>query len=94
MDNPFTLIISAIIFAMYGISCIVSLIFTFSLDTYRKIDETLNISVIQARALTAIERNSYVIDDWLMANNRTAGPLLIALSLIDLKLSFDIINMF
>ena len=88
----FTFFISAVIFFVYGVICMVSLIFTFSLDVYHKIDQVLKIDIISTRILTPIERNINVIDDWLMSNNKLVGPVLTLLSLIDLKLSFEIIN--
>ncbi|MGE5197668.1 MAG: hypothetical protein ACM3IL_04115 [Deltaproteobacteria bacterium] len=91
--DTFNLLLSAIVFLIYGTICIISIIFTFFLDLYHKIDQALNISVIKARVLSPIERNITFIDDWLIDHNSIVGPFLVLLSLIDLKLSFNIINL-
>ena len=87
-------ILSSVVFFVYFIICIISIIFTFSIDKYRKIDEMLNLDIISRRVLTPLEVNINIIDDWLIEHHRLIGPLLIYLSLLDLKLSFNIINLF
>ena len=41
-----------------------------------------------------LEKNIDWFDNWLIANNKIVGPILILLSLIDLKLWLDIIKLF
>jgi hypothetical protein len=88
------LVASGIVFFVYGISCIISVIFTLSLDTYRKIDEKLNLDVLSVRFISPLDLNINLLDDWLMRNNKIVGPLLIVLSTVDLKLLFNIIYTF
>jgi len=90
--DPFVITLNIIAFLIYSTICIISTIFTFSLDTYNKLDGFLKINIIKPHILTPLEMNIYYIDSWLMYNNKIVGPLLILLSLVDLKLSFDIIN--
>ena len=87
-------ILSTAVFFVYTIICIISIIFTFSIDKYRKIDEMLNLDIISSRILTPLEVNINIIDDWLIKRHRLIGPVLIYLSLLDLKLTFNIINLF
>ncbi|MCM8781714.1 MAG: hypothetical protein NC828_01475 [Candidatus Omnitrophica bacterium] len=90
--DPFNLLLSGIVFFIYSTICIISTIFTFSLQTYRKIDEIVKLEIIPSRILTPLEKNIYWIDTWLMSNNKIIGPILIVLSILDLRFSFEIIN--
>ena len=92
--DPLAFLLSAIVFSVYAVICVISVIFTFFLDLYHKIDQALQINVISARTITPLEQNIYVIDAWLMRHNQSVGLLLIILSLVDLRLSFEIINKF
>lgn len=88
------LLFKSIVFFIYGIITVVAIIFTFSLDAYRKIDEKLNLNIILTPIIiNPLERNIKSFDAWLMEHNRTVGPLLVILSIVDLKLWLDIINL-
>jgi len=86
------ILLSTIIFLVYGTICVISLIFTFSLETYNKIDEKLNLEIFSSHIVTILDTNINFIEVWIMNHNRIFGPLLTILSLIDLKLFFDIIR--
>ncbi len=86
------LLLSLIAFSIYGSICIISIVFTFSLDTYVKIHDVLNFSIFSNPILSPIESGIDWFDAWAMRNNVILGPILIALSIIDLKLFFDIIS--
>jgi hypothetical protein len=86
------ILLSGSIFLLYGSICSVGLIFTFALNLYHKIDNLLDLNIVRPKTLTPLEKNVYRIDDWLIAHNKIVGPLLTLLGLIDLKLSFNIIN--
>ena len=84
--------LSAFIFFLYGIMCIVSIIFTFFIETYHKLDEALKLNIVSARILSPLDINIDVIDSWLFAHNKLIGPLLILFCLIDMKLTFNVLN--
>jgi hypothetical protein len=80
------------LFFIYGSICIVSTLFTFFLDTYRKIDETLNLDVFITPFKSPLDREIDFFNVWLTNHNRIVGPILILISLVDLKFWFDFIN--
>lgn len=90
--DMFDLSLRVIAFFIYGSIFIISLIFTFSLETYKKIDEKFNLEIISTRILTPLEININWLDVWLMEHHKIIGPILILLSLLDLKLSFNAIE--
>lgn len=83
-------------FFIYGTICIMSVIFTFSLETYYKIDNRLNLIVIAIPFLITIFDTIYIdwIDIWMSRHNKICGPLLIFFSLFDMQSCFNIINHF
>lgn len=90
--DSFAFILSTVVFFIYGASCIISTIFTFSLDTYYQIDEIVKVNVIPPRILTPLEVSIDVFDNWLIEHNRTAGPAMVLLCLADMKMFFDVIG--
>lgn len=87
--------ISVLLYFIYGGICIVGLIFTFSIETYRKIDQMFNLEMVISQFMNPLlDRRIGVIEAWLSKHNRIVGPVLITLSLIDLKLTFNLINSF
>lgn len=90
--DTFNLLLSFTVFIVYAAVCGIAILFTFFLDIYLKIDEKLKLEVLTARVLTPLEANIQGLDGWLMGHHRIVGPLLIVLSMVDLKLFFDIIN--
>jgi RNAse (barnase) inhibitor barstar len=85
-------LIRAFVFFIYGSICAISILFTFSIDKYRKVDELLDLSILSSRILTPLDINLVTFDAWLVKYHRVVGPILALLSIIDTKLSFDIIN--
>ena len=92
--DEFNVFLSVVLFLNYSIICIISLIFTFSLRTYLKIDEQLNFDIFSSPTINPLDRNIDRFNDWLIANNKIVGPVLIYLSIISLKSWFDILNTF
>jgi len=90
--SSFNFILSATILCLYGTIFVISLIFTLWPEAYRAIDAAVQVNLITPRTLTPLERNIYLLDDWLMRNHKLVGPLLTLLSVIDLKLFLDLIN--
>jgi len=90
--DAYDFILSAIVFSIYAPICLISIIFTFFLDTYIKIHETLNFPVFSTPIiLSPIERSIDWFDNWAMKNNKIIGPFLIILSIYDIKSFFDLI---
>jgi hypothetical protein len=52
----------------------------------------LSSELISLPMLTALDKNIEALDLWFMAHNRIVGPVLALLSVIDLKLYFNVIN--
>ena len=89
--DTFTLSLSALAFLLYGAICIISIFFTFFLDVYRRMEERLGFNIIPYAGLTPLEVNIFSFNTWLVEHNKIIGPFLILLSILDLKLLFDII---
>lgn len=92
--DSFTMLFNSLIVFIYGSICIISAIFTFSIERYRKFDEILNLDIIASRFLTPLDINLEIIDEWLFAHNKSIGPVLILLSLLNAKLYFDVVKLF
>ncbi len=88
----FNLLLSAWLFLIYSTVCIISIIFTFSLEIYLRIEEKLNFYIFLDPILTPLDRSIDWLNVWLMKYNKITGTILIVLSLVDLKLFLDIIN--
>lgn len=85
--------ISVLLYFIYGGICIVALIFTFSMETYYKIDGVFNLELVISQFINPLlDRRVGTIEAWLIKYHRFVGPVLIVLSLVDLKLTFNLIN--
>jgi len=87
----FDMLLNSIVFFIYSSVCIISIIFTFSLDAYIKIDEKLNLDIFSNPIITSLEIKIDWFDKWAMQHNKVLGPILIILSIIDLKILFTLI---
>lgn len=85
--------LSAIVFVIYGAIIMISLIFTFSIETYKKLDYKLNIELFSSSVLNPLAQNLEIVDSWLIDHHKIAGPVLMILALIDLQMWFSIINL-
>ncbi|MBM3245560.1 MAG: hypothetical protein FJZ15_07215 [Candidatus Omnitrophica bacterium] len=91
--DPVNIALSAIVFFIYGSICILSLIFMFSIDAYRKIEGRADFTILSTpEANPILQRRIDIIDLWLIRNHTLVGLILVVLSIIDLKLWFQIIN--
>jgi len=88
------LLLSIIVFLIYGTICLISLIFTFSLKTYLKIDEKLNFDIFSTPLVNPLDVNIDWFNEWLMDHNKIIGPILIYLSIVTLKTWFNILYNF
>jgi len=92
--SEINVLLSLVIFLNYSTICVVSLIFTFSLKIYLKIDDRLNFDIFSSPTVNPLDRNIDWFNNWLIANNKIVGPVLIYLSIISLKSWFHILNTF
>ncbi len=83
--------LSALVFVTYGLICIISMIFTFSLEIYYKIDKRLKLEVFHTPALVPLDANITWLDNLLFNYHLIAGPILILLAILDMKFLFEII---
>ena len=89
----FNLLLSGWIFLIFSTTCIISIIFTFSLPIYLMIEEKLKFCIFSDRIFAPLNRSIDWFNVWLMKYNKITGAVLILLSLVDLKLAFDIVGM-
>jgi len=68
-------------------------IFTFFPEGYQLIDDKLKIELLPARVVTPLDRNINWLNVWLRSHNKTAGPLLILFSAVNIKFSFSLLYM-
>lgn len=94
MFDGFDFILFWIIFLIYAPTCLISTIFTFSIERYKRIEEKLNFEIISNLSSNPLDKNIDWFNRWMVSNNKKAGPILILLSLMDLKLFFDLLNNF
>jgi len=83
--------LSTVALLVYGGICIICAIFTFSIETYSKIEDKINFEIFSTRFVTALDTNINFFDIWMTRNNKITGPILVFLSLLELKLFFKII---
>lgn len=86
------LLLSAAVFLIYSTACIICFIFTFSLDIYNKINDRLNTEIFLIEIINPLGRSIDWFDVWAMSNHKIVGPILMLLSLVDLRLGFYVIN--
>lgn len=88
------LFLCLLVFSVYGPICIVTIIFTFSLETYVKIHTALDFNVISTPIINPLERGIDWFDNWAISHHKIIGPILIVLSITDLKSLLELINSF
>jgi len=86
MLSPDSLIFLAKYFVLfiYGAALIISIIFTFFINTFNRLNEILNVSFVSTKTLNPLESNVDFLNEWLIARNKVIGPILILLSLLDM----------
>ncbi len=92
MMDLFDLLVSIFAYSLYGIIFVLSIIFTFWLESFRNIEKRVMTQIIPARAMNPLEIEIGSLSDWLYTNHAVIGPLLVVLSLLDIKFSFDLIK--
>jgi hypothetical protein len=78
--------------AIYGSICILSLVFTFDLDAYLRINELLNLEFLSHQIINPLATRITTIDDWLISHNIMVGPILTLLSLADIVLLYRLLD--
>ena len=74
---PFLIVVSLV----YGLCCIIGLLFAFFLGKYEKIEEKLDFSLLSAPVVTSLDIQIDIMDCWLKKYNKTVGITLSALSI-------------
>jgi len=93
MIDIFNLTLSAVVFIIYSTTSVLCLIFVFSKERYLEIESNLACELFSSPTLSSmLEKDINWFHDWLVIHNRTAGLILLILSVTDLKLCFFIIN--
>lgn len=90
----FIILCKFIVLFIYGTICILSIIFTFAINTYIRLSEFLDLEFLSRKTTNPLERNIDFIEDWLISYNKIIGPLLILLSLWDIVMFFKVLNSF
>lgn len=89
---PFSFILSIFVTFICAVVCGIGIVFTFFLDIYLKLDKKASWWIIPSFILTRLEENINCVDEWLKSKHKIIGPLLIILSLVGLKMFFNIID--
>jgi len=82
----------SLVILIYGGIATISAIFTFSIETYLRIDGILSLEFWTQKIMNPLEANINVVDDWLISHNTTIGPVLMFLSIVDISLLFRVID--
>jgi len=94
MEFLYYLLLNVFIFVLYGGACLLSLIFTISLDTYSRLDEKLNLEIFPNPVITPMDAEMNSFSLWLAKYHRVVGSLLVFFSLLSLKSIFILVNYF
>ena len=82
----FTATVTGVVWGVYLFSLAISIIFTVSPETYRRIDNALCLEIIPSRILTPLEQSINIVDEWCSKYRLVTGPVLCLLSLVDIRL--------
>ena len=93
MDS-FAILCKSIAVFIYGSISILSIIFTFSIDTYNRLEGLLNLKYLFPKIIiNPLEKNVDFVNSWLIAHNKIIGPLLVFLSCLDIFILFRVIDL-
>lgn len=92
MEFIYYLLLNIFIFILYGGACLLSLVFTVSLDTYNLLDEKLSLEIFPNPVITPMDMQINFFSRWLTKYHRIVGSLLVLFSLMSLKSMFVLIN--
>ena len=77
---------------IYGAILIVSITFTFFINTFNRFNEILNISLVSKNRLNPLGGNINFFDEWLNARHKIIGPILILFSGWEMVMLFKILG--
>ncbi len=90
--HPFDFILGIIVTFICTAVCGIGILFTFFLDIYLALDKKASWWIIPSLILTRMEKDINGFDQWLKSKHKIVGPLLIILSLVGLKMFFNLID--
>ncbi len=77
-------LLTVLVYFVYGSTLLISVLFTFFVELYVKIEEILSFNLGQS-ASANLGRSQNLFDLWMINHNRLVGPIMIALSLFNIK---------
>jgi flagellar biosynthesis protein FlhB len=77
-------LLTVIVYFIYGATLAVTIIFTFFQDLYLKIEEILSFNLGQS-ASASLGKNLHLFDLWMINHNKIVGPVMIVLSALNMK---------
>lgn len=91
--NVTDVLINWIILFIYSATCLLTIIFTLSIDLYRRIEEKANLEIFSDPIINPLSgSNLNWLDVWLQENHKIIGPILAFFSITDLCFWFKFIN--
>ncbi len=91
----FILIARIAVLLVYGGIVFVSVIFTFFVNTYLRLDDMFNFEFVLLSVKNPMGKDIDLlrdIDEWLVARNKIIGPLLIVIACVDMAMLFDLLG--
>lgn len=82
--DSFNVVATAIVVAVYGLSCGASALFSFFPLRYERLEEQLGMVVVPTAPMTPLDIPIVSLHEWLCRQHRVVGPVLIILSLWDM----------
>jgi hypothetical protein len=77
-------LLTVLVYFLYGATFVISVLFTFFLDLYLRIEEILSFNLTQS-ASANLGKTAHLFDLWMVNHNKLIGPLLIVLSAYNMK---------
>jgi len=90
----FIILCKFIVLFIYGAICILSIIFTFAIKAYIRLEDLLNLEFFSQGTMNPLKMNVNLINDWLVAHHKIIGPVLILVSFLDIVMFFKILDSF
>ncbi|MCX5696821.1 MAG: hypothetical protein NTU54_02420 [Candidatus Omnitrophica bacterium] len=77
-------LLTVLVYFVYGSTLIISVLFTFFVELYVKIEEVLSFNFTQSNSAN-LGNTQPLFDLWMINHNRLVGPIMIVLSLYNIK---------
>jgi hypothetical protein len=95
MYDPFAFIFKSVILAVLGPGLVLSVIFTFAIETFMEWYQRFeNIDVVSRRIINPFYRNIHFAEEWLIVNHSTFGFLCMICSLWEIMSLFQLAERF